>query len=66
MPALDEVLVVAESTRLRRRFRASDVRPRWCEACREAHVWCEVCGSVSYRHVLAARTVAPAAGGGWR
>jgi hypothetical protein len=63
---LDRVTVAAESTRLRRGAHASDVRPQWCEACREAHVWCEVCGSLSCRHALEARTVPPLAGGGWR
>jgi hypothetical protein len=57
MPTLDEVTLAAESARLRRGSRASDVRPQWCEACREAHVWCDGCGSLSCRHVREARTV---------
>jgi hypothetical protein len=57
MPTLDEVTMAAESTRLRRGARTSDVRSQWCEACREAHVWCDVCGSLSCRHVPEATTV---------
>jgi hypothetical protein len=52
MPSLDEITRAAESTRPRRSVGASAVRPQWCEACREAHVWCDVCGSLSCRHVL--------------
>jgi hypothetical protein len=57
MPTLEVVTLEVESTRPRRASGPSDVRPQWCEACREAHVWCEVCGSLSCRHVLGAMTV---------
>jgi hypothetical protein len=45
MPTLDEITLASGSNRARQ-----DVRPHWCEACREAHVWCDSCGSLSCRH----------------
>jgi hypothetical protein len=57
MPTLDKITLTAQATRLRWGSRAGDVRRQWCEACREAHVWCDRCGSLSCRHVLEARTV---------
>jgi hypothetical protein len=40
MPTLDVITLSEEEARRRRRGRVGTVRPRWCEACREAHVWC--------------------------
>jgi hypothetical protein len=54
---LDEFTLERDVTRPGRRAHASGVRPHWCEACREAHVWCDACGSLSCRHVL--ETVTP-------
>jgi hypothetical protein len=51
MPTLDEITLASGSNRARQ-----DLRLHWCEACREAHVWCDSCGSLSCRHVLAAVT----------
>jgi hypothetical protein len=59
MPTLEEITLVRESARRRRGAGAVDVRSQWCEACREAHVWCDGCGSLSCRHVLEGRTVLP-------
>jgi hypothetical protein len=53
---LDETTLAVESARPRRGSHPSDVRPHWCEACRETHAWCDTRGSLSCRHVL--RTVA--------
>jgi hypothetical protein len=64
MPTLDDVTLAAETTGPDGGVRATDVRPQWCEACREAHVWCEVCDSLSCRHVR--EVTVPPARGGWR
>jgi hypothetical protein len=50
MSTLGEITLASGSTRVQQ----LDVRPHWCEACREAHVWCDACGSLGCRHVLAA------------
>lgn len=50
MPTLDEITLTMEAAR-RGASRPSEVRPQWCEACREAHVWCDPCGSLSCCHV---------------
>jgi hypothetical protein len=55
MPTVDEIPLATEAVRLR--AGGHDVRPHWCEPCREAHVWCGVCGSLSCRHVLETITV---------
>ena len=46
--------------------RTRPVQAQWCEDCREAHVWCDGCGSLSYRHVLESGTVPPLDRGDWR
>ena len=44
---LDETRWAEDVARPGRGSRASNVRPHWCAACREAHVWCDACGSLS-------------------
>ena len=61
MPTLDEITLATKSARLRRGAGAVDVRSQWCEACREAHVWCDRCGSLSCGHVLEGRAIPPRA-----
>lgn len=51
MPTLDEITLTMEAAQ-RPAAGTSAVRPQWCEACRETHVWCDPCGSLSCRHAL--------------
>ena len=54
MPTFDEITLAEIVMKRRREVRTATVQSQWCEACREAHLWCGACGSLTCSYVRGA------------